>query len=229
MGRFFLFLGVCFVMFTSPVLAQRQLLLTHLAKPDVPITTFYLDSICQVRLGIAGIDEDELDYNFEGATYQPIGKPGEYELQPVSEQVRIIAYHYGKQIATLVLPVHEPYSSMGNETVDELPEQTVSISQVFSVGAIDSLYTHLLATKMNLKPSDIQVRLYDLVLARDKSPINTFIVDLAQPHKPSLEPFREDAKPGDRLLIEAMEIVIKLESGGHETLNYAAFLTVHLK
>jgi hypothetical protein len=213
----------------GPALAQRQLTITNLKQPKAAFQVFYLDTTYHLRLRVPGLDEEQVDYNFEGADYRPVGNPGDYELEAASELVRVTAYHLGRKVAVAEVPVHEPYAGVGTEQVDELPEQVASLGQVFSIKAIDSLYTNLLATKMNLKPSDIEVKLYDLVLARGKTPVNTFIIDLAQPARPSLEPFREDAKPGDRLLIEAMEVHVKLESGGHETISYAAYLTIHLK
>jgi hypothetical protein len=228
-GRFLLLLLISMVAVAAPGLAQRQLTITNLKQPTASLQVFYLDTTYHLRLRVAGIDEEQLDYNFEGAEYRPVGNPGDYELEAASELVRITAYHLGRKVAVAEVPVQEPYTVAGTEQVDELPEQVASLGHVFSIGAIDSLYTHLLATKMNLKPSDIQVKLYDLVLARGKTPVNTFIIDLGQPARPSLEPFREDAKPGDRLLIEAMEVHVKLESGGHETISYAAYLVVNLK
>jgi|GEM_PF-4009911 len=228
-GRILLISGLCIVIFIGQSFAQRQVSVVSMAKPSEALTTLYLDSAYQLHLSVVGLDEETVDFMMEGATYQAVGRPGDYEVTATSELVVITAYQYGKKIAVVELAVQDQYFGKGSESVEELPEQTVSIAQLFSVERIDSLYTHLLASKMNLKASDIQVRLYDLVLARGKSPVSTFIIDLGLSNKPSLEPFREDAKPGDRLLIEAMEVNIRLESGERETINYTAYLTIYLK
>ncbi len=229
-GRILLISGLCIVIFIGQSFAQRQVSVVSMAKPGESLSMLYLDSTYQLHLGVAGLDEETVDFMMEGATYQAVGRPGDYAVTATSELVVVTAYQYGKKIAVAELAVQDQYSGTGgSESVDELPEQIVSIAQVFSVERIDSLYTHLLASKMNLKASDIQVQLYDLVLARGKLPISTFIIDLNQTQKASIEPFREDAKPGDRLLIEAMEVNIKLESGERETINYAAYLTIYLK